>query len=93
MKVGHVEAGLRSENTYLPYPEEVDRCLTGRLANIHFAPIIRNKQNLLNENIGENNIVVTGNTVIDVLLDVIDENYKFQDENVNLVYKQWQYIT
>lgn len=79
VKVGHVEAGLRSRNMYSPYPEEMNRCLTGRLANLHFAPTIRNKQNLLKENIDEDNIVVTGNTVIDALLDVIDKNYRFEE--------------
>ena len=83
IKVGHVEAGLRSGNIYSPYPEEMNRCLTGRLSNLHFAPTIRNKQNLLKENINENNIVVTGNTVIDALLSVIDKDYKFEDKNVN----------
>lgn len=61
----------------------MNRCLTGRLSNLHFAPTIRNKQNLLKENINENNIVVTGNTVIDALLSVIDKDYKFEDKNVN----------
>ena len=70
---------------YSPYPEEMNRCLTGKLANLHFAPTMRNKQNLLKENVNENNIVVTGNTVIDALLDVIDEKYIFKDENINKV--------
>lgn len=85
VKVGHVEAGLRSENIYSPYPEEMNRCLTGRLANLHFAPTARNKQNLLKENVNENSIVVTGNTVIDALLSVVDENYKFEDKNINKI--------
>jgi len=83
VRVGHVEAGLRSGNMYSPYPEEMNRSLTGRLANLHFAPTVRNKKNLLKENIDENNIIVTGNTVIDALLSVIDENYEFINENVN----------
>lgn len=83
VRVGHVEAGLRSGNMYSPYPEEMNRSLTGRLANLHFAPTVRNKKNLLKENIDENNIIVTGNTVIDALLSVIDENYEFINENIN----------
>lgn len=85
VKVGHVEAGLRSGNIYSPYPEEMNRCLTTRLVNLHFTPTVRNKENLLKENIDENNIIVTGNTVIDALLSVIDENYKFEDENINKI--------
>ena len=65
--VGHVEAGLRTNNIYSPWPEEGNRKLTGALANYHFAPTEKSKENLLAENISENQIIVTGNTVIDAL--------------------------
>ncbi|SEJ26085.1 UDP-N-acetylglucosamine 2-epimerase (non-hydrolysing) [Pseudomonas linyingensis] len=69
--VAHVEAGLRTGNLYSPWPEEANRKLTGALANLHFAPTSNSLQNLLNEGIAHDNIVVTGNTVIDALLDVV----------------------
>jgi UDP-N-acetylglucosamine 2-epimerase (non-hydrolysing) len=65
---GHVEAGLRTGNMYYPFPEEVNRKLAGHLANLHFAPTNRSRDALLRENISENNIALTGNTVIDSLL-------------------------
>jgi len=71
-KVGHVEAGLRTGNIYSPYPEEVNRQLTTRLAKYHFAPTALNRENLLKENVDSRNIVVTGNTVIDALLTVVN---------------------
>ena len=70
VKVGHVEAGLRTGNIYSPWPEEANRKLTGVLSNVHFAPTDSSKQNLLAEGINESNIWVTGNTVIDALLEV-----------------------
>ena len=71
--VGHVEAGLRTHNIYSPWPEEMNRQLTGRIATYHFSPTLLSKQNLLNEGIGEDNIVVTGNTVIDALYMVAEK--------------------
>lgn len=68
--VGHVEAGLRTGNLYSPWPEEGNRKLTGALAKLHFAPTETSKQNLLDEGIDPAHIYVTGNTVIDALLDV-----------------------
>lgn len=65
--VGHVEAGLRTGNVYSPWPEEMNRLMTGRIATFHFSPTPLAKQNLLKENVGEKGIVVTGNTVIDAL--------------------------
>ena len=65
--VGHVEAGLRTHNIYSPWPEEMNRQLTGRIATWHFAPTPLSKRNLLQENVDEGNIEVTGNTVIDAL--------------------------
>lgn len=69
--VGHVEAGLRTGNIYSPWPEEINRKLTGAIAKVHFAPTEHAKQNLLNEGIPTKNICVTGNTVVDALLDVV----------------------
>lgn len=66
-RVCHVEAGLRTFNKLSPFPEEVNRSVTGRVADYHFSPTTTSKQNLLNENIFEKNILVTGNTVIDAL--------------------------
>ena len=69
--VGHVEAGLRTGNIYSPWPEEANRKLTGAITTFHFAPTETSQQNLLNEAVAQENITVTGNTVIDALLDVI----------------------
>jgi len=69
--VGHVEAGLRTGNIYSPWPEEVNRCLTGVIASLHFAPTDHARQNLLGEGVPASNICVTGNTVVDALLDVV----------------------
>jgi len=66
-KVCHVEAGLRTFNKRSPFPEEVNRSIAGSVSDYHFAPTTTSKQNLLNENISEHNILVTGNTVIDAL--------------------------
>lgn len=76
--VGHIEAGLRSYNINSPFPEEANRKITGVLSTMHFAPTEGNKQNLIKEGIKEN-IFVTGNTVIDALKDVIDDNYIFEN--------------
>ncbi|MDF2545648.1 MAG: hypothetical protein K0R93_546 [Anaerosolibacter sp.] len=93
VKVGHVEAGLRSGNIYSPYPEEANRMLTGRLTHLHFAPTQGNKRNLLSEGIKEENIVLTGNTVIDALLQVIKEDYHFENDLLNqLDYKNKKVI-
>jgi UDP-N-acetylglucosamine 2-epimerase (non-hydrolysing) len=98
IKVGHVEAGLRTGNIYSPWPEEGNRKLTGTIADLHFAPTEISKQNLLKENVDAEKIIVTGNTVIDALLDVIEKletnlelkksletKFKFLDENKRLV--------
>lgn len=68
-KVCHVEAGLRTHDKWSPFPEEINRQITGRIADIHFAPTATSKQNLLQENVMTDSIIVTGNTVIDALLD------------------------
>lgn len=82
IKVGHVEAGLRTGNIYSPWPEEANRKLTGALASYHFAPTATSRQNLLDEGYDENHIYVTGNTVIDALLMVkhkIENNRELAD--------------
>lgn len=71
--IGHVEAGLRTGNIYSPWPEEANRKLTSMIAALHFAPTQVSAQNLLDEGIGEANIVMTGNTVIDALLTVVQK--------------------
>ena len=75
IKVGHVEAGLRTWDKYAPFPEEVNRQLTDVIADIYFAPTIESKQNLLKENHPEENIFVTGNTAIDALKQTIKKDY------------------
>ena len=76
IKIGHIEAGLRTYNKYSPYPEEVNRQLVSRLADIHFAPTVNNKENLLTEGIKEKNIYITGNTIVDLLKRNIKNDYK-----------------
>lgn len=70
-KVCHVEAGLRTNNKKSPFPEEINRQITGRVCDYHFAPTISSKKNLLDENVSEDSIIVTGNTVIDALFESI----------------------
>lgn len=77
--VGHVEAGLRTFNMYSPFPEEMNRNLTGKIAELHFAPTDKNLKNLEKENIREN-VFVTGNTVIDAFKTTVKKNYKFKNE-------------
>lgn len=84
--VGHVEAGLRTFDKYFPYPEEMNRRLTGTLADYHFAPTVSNKANLLNEGVKEDRISVTGNTVIDALKTTVNKEYIFENKilkNIN----------
>lgn len=83
--VGHVEAGLRTGNKYSPFPEEMNRKLTGALADYHFAPTATSKANLLRENVPEAKIVVTGNTVIDALKTTIKKDYRFDDDALHEV--------
>jgi len=71
--VGHIEAGLRTGNIYSPWPEEANRQLTTQITKYHFAPTRTSKENLLKENVSEENIIVTGNTVIDALFMVLDD--------------------
>ncbi|NLC10634.1 MAG: UDP-N-acetylglucosamine 2-epimerase (non-hydrolyzing) [Firmicutes bacterium] len=76
---GHVEAGLRTGNPRLPFPEEMNRRLTGSLSTLHFAPTARAKQNLLSEGTPAQNIFVTGNTVIDALQTTVRPDFSFED--------------
>ena len=81
--VGHVEAGLRTGNIYSPFPEEMNRKLTGSLATYHFAPTSSSEENLIKENINTDHLYVTGNTVIDALDTTVDGAYTFEDANIN----------
>ena len=81
--VGHVEAGLRTHNKFFPYPEEINRKLTGALADLHFAPTTTSKENLLREGIEESAIFVTGNTVIDAMKFTIKDEYIFENSELN----------
>jgi UDP-N-acetylglucosamine 2-epimerase (non-hydrolysing) len=83
--VGHVEAGLRTQNKYSPFPEEMNRKLTGAIADLHFSPTDTSKTNLLAEGVNQENIFVTGNTVIDALLATVHENYTFTDPVLNQI--------
>lgn len=96
--VGHVEAGLRTGNLFAPWPEEMNRVLTSRVADVHFAPTERSRENLLRENVAPGTIHVTGNTVIDALLQVVsyiqenehlsqelDERFGFLDRSRKLI--------
>lgn len=81
--VGHIEAGLRTENIYSPWPEEVNRRLISSIARLHFAPTIASRENLIRENLSEEKIFVTGNTVIDSLMiavGMIDSNLELRDK-------------
>lgn len=83
--VGHVEAGLRTGNIYSPFPEEMNRKLTGAIAAIHFAPTPTAKQNLLQEHVAPEKIYVTGNTVIDALMTTVAGEYDFEDDALRTV--------
>lgn len=82
VKVGHVEAGLRTYDKYSPFPEEMNRCLTGVLTDFHFSPTQANKNNLIKENVDEKKIYITGNTVIDALKSTVKDDYTFTDETL-----------
>ena len=92
--VGHVEAGLRTYDRYSPFPEEMNRRLTGAMADLHFSPTSLARENLLKENIDENIIFITGNTAIDALKTTIDNDYVFTVEELNKIdYKAKRVIT
>lgn len=79
---GHVEAGLRTDNKYDPFPEEMNRRLTSVLADLHFAPTETARQNLLSGGVAGSDIIVTGNTVIDALLHVAAQEHEFEDREL-----------
>jgi UDP-N-acetylglucosamine 2-epimerase (non-hydrolysing) len=81
-KVCHVEAGLRTHNKYSPFPEEMNRQITSRIADFHFAPTITSQSNLIAENIPKESILVTGNTVIDALLDSSERVNRIENEEI-----------
>ena len=83
IKVGHVEAGLRTFDKYFPYPEEMNRRLTGVLSDLHFSPTQTNKTNLINEGVDAQNIYLTGNTVIDALKTTVKKDYIFENKHLN----------
>jgi len=88
IKIGHVEAGLRTNDLYSPFPEEANRQITGVLADFHFAPTQSSKQNLIKENKNPNSIIVTGNTVIDTLflmIEKIEKNVNLRDEITSIL--------
>lgn len=85
IKVGHVEAGLRTYDKYSPFPEEMNRKLTGSIADFHFSPTVANKNNLLRETISEDAIYITGNTVIDAISYTVQPDYVFQEERLRKV--------
>lgn len=80
--VGHVEAGLRTYDKYFPFPEEINRRITGVIADMHFAPTQRNYNNLVSENTDPAKIYITGNTVIDALKTTVRDDYVFADEGL-----------
>lgn len=80
--IGHVEAGLRTHNMYNPFPEELNRVMTTRLTRFNWAPTELSKQNLVDDNVDEKDIIITGNTVIDALLEIVDrEGYSSAPES------------
>ena len=85
VKVGHVEAGLRTYDKYSPFPEEMNRKLTTAIADLYFAPTINNKNNLLKENIDEELIYITGNTAVDAMGYTVNKEYKFEDEELKKI--------
>lgn len=92
ISVGHVEAGLRTYNMYSPFPEEMNRVMTSRLATLHFAPTDLNKANLIRENV-LNNIFVTGNTVLDAFHTTVHEGYSFKNRTLTeLDFSRGRYI-
>ncbi|MCI1945304.1 non-hydrolyzing UDP-N-acetylglucosamine 2-epimerase [Clostridium luticellarii] len=83
--VGHVEAGLRTYDKYFPFPEEMNRKLTGAIADLHFAPTSGSKNNLLREGVPEDRIFVTGNTVIDAMNFTVEKGYVFNNNELNKI--------
>jgi UDP-N-acetylglucosamine 2-epimerase (non-hydrolysing) len=93
IKVGHVEAGLRTGDIYSPWPEEANRQITGVLSNYHFAPTTNSQDNLVRENKNSENIIVTGNTVIDALflaLDKIENSKELKEKIISTINSQYK---
>lgn len=82
IKIGHVEAGLRTHNKYHPYPEEINRSLVTVLADLHFAPSRMAQRNLINEGVKKEKIYLTGNTIIDALLGIVRKDYVFKEKQL-----------
>lgn len=94
VSIGHVEAGLRTFDKYSPYPEEMNRKLTGALADLHFSPTSANRKNLLNEGINAAKVYITGNTAIDALKTTVRDGYEFEmPELKSIDYKGRRVIT
>lgn len=96
ISVGHVEAGLRTHNKYSPFPEEINRKLTGALADVHFSPTPSARNNLLAEGVEASAVFVTGNTVIDALIATVEKNYQFDQPtlaNVNFTNQRIVLVT
>ncbi len=94
IKLGHVEAGLRTYDKFQPYPEEMNRKLTGALADLHFSPTALAKEHLLKENVDEDAIYITGNTAVDALKTTIEKDYVFALDALNKIdYKHNRVIT
>jgi len=92
--VGHVEAGLRTYDKYFPFPEEMNRKLTGCIADIHFSPTQNNFNNLIREGVNPDAIYITGNTAIDALRSTVSENYEFENTSLRRInFKDKRIIT
>lgn len=92
--VGHVEAGLRTFDKYSPFPEEMNRTLTGRIAEMHFSPTEMNRENLLREGVSDDKIYITGNTVIDTFKYTVEKDYEFKASVLNEIdFTDGRYIT
>lgn len=83
IKICHIEAGLRTFDKYSPFPEEINRALTSKLADLHFCPTLKSQQNLINENISSKSIFITGNTVVDSLLYARKEVQNFENDIIS----------
>lgn len=85
IKVGHVEAGLRTWDKHQPFPEEINRKIADAVCDLHFAPTVQSRDNLLREGVNESSVAVTGNTVIDALLDVAEHDYDWSSSELSAV--------
>lgn len=90
--VGHVEAGLRTYDKWSPFPEEMNRRLTGVLSDLHFSPTVRNRENLLREGFAAENIFITGNTVIDALNTTVKDSYVYKNNELPGILKSGRRI-